>query len=109
VWTIGSAVVDGDVHGPALIGTAAYVQSGASVEQSVIGAGARVHEGARVRESVLLPGAVVRADATVELSLVGEQAVIGEKASLSGLTVVGPGVDIEPGAHLHGVRVPADD
>ncbi|HEV3402106.1 MAG TPA: NDP-sugar synthase, partial [Acidimicrobiales bacterium] len=64
VWTIGSAVIDGEVQGPALIGTAAYVQSGATVERSVIGAGARVHEGARIRDSVLLPGAVVRADAT---------------------------------------------
>jgi mannose-1-phosphate guanylyltransferase len=109
VWTIGSAVIDGEVQGPALIGTAAYVQSGATVERSVIGAGARVHEGARVRESVLLPGAVVRADATVELSLVGEQAVVGEKASLSGITVVGPNVEVEAGAHLHGVRLPGDD
>jgi NDP-sugar pyrophosphorylase family protein len=109
VWIIGSAVVDGEVQGPALVGTAAFVQEGAWVERSVIGAGARVHEGARVTDSVLLPGAVVRADATVELSLVGDQAVVGEKASLSRLTVVGPGVEIEPGAHLHGVRVPADD
>ena len=109
VWTIGGAVVDGEVQAPALIGTAAYVQAGAFVERSVIGAGARVLEGARVRDSVLLPGAVVRADATVELCLVGEQAVVGEKASLSGLTVVGPNVGVEPGAHLHGVRLPADD
>ncbi|HEX2043690.1 MAG TPA: NDP-sugar synthase [Acidimicrobiales bacterium] len=109
VWTIGSAVVDGEVQGPALIGTAAYVQAGASVERSVVGAGARVLEGARVQDSVLLPGAVVRADATVELCLVGEQAVVGEKASLSGFTVVGPNVEVEPGAHLHGARRPADD
>ena len=109
VWTIGSAVVDGDVHSPALIGPAAFVQSGACVERSVVGAGARVHAGARVRHSVLLPGAVVRADATVESSLIGEQAVVGEKASLSGLTVVGPRVVIEPGAQLDGLRLPADD
>ena len=106
VWTIGSAVVDGDVTPPALVGTAAYVQAGASVESSILGAGARVHEGARVRESVLLPGAVVRAHAVVEGSLVGEQAVIGEGAEVSGLAVVGPGVTVEPGARLAGVRVP---
>ena len=109
VWTIGKAVVDGEVHGPALIGTAAFVQEGACIEGAVVGAGARVHEGAQVRDSVLLPGAVVRADATVEHCLVGEQAVVGEKASLSGLAVVGPGVEIEPGAHLHGVRLPGED
>jgi len=108
VWTIGSALVRGDVRGPALLGPAAYVEAGAHVERSVVGAGARVHERASVRESVLLPGAVVRAGASVERCLIGEQAVVGEKASLSGLTVVGPGVDIEPGAQLHGTRVPAD-
>ena len=106
VWTVGSAVVDGHVSPPALVGTAAYVQAGASVEASVIGAGARVHEGARVCGSVLLPGAVVRPHAVVEGSLVGEQAVIGEGAEVSGLAVVGPGVSVEPGARLAGVRVP---
>ena len=106
VWTVGSAVVDGDVTPPALVGTAAYVQAGASVEASVVGAGARIHEGARVRESVLLPGAVVRSHAIVEGSLVGEQAVIGEGAEVTGLAVVGPGVLVEPGARLAGVRVP---
>ena len=109
LWTIGSAVVDGGVQPPALIGPAAFVQRGAWVERSVVGAGARVHAAARVRDSVLLPGAVVRADATVDQCLIGEQAVVGEKAALSGLTVVGPRVAIEPGARLHGLRLPADD
>ncbi|MFN2608157.1 MAG: sugar phosphate nucleotidyltransferase [Acidimicrobiales bacterium] len=107
VWTIGSAVVDGEVRPPALVGTAAFVQAGAVVERSVVGAGARVHEGAEVRGSVLLAGAVVRADAVVEGCLVGEHAVIGEKARLSDLAVVGPGVSVEPEATLAGVRVPA--
>ena len=108
VWTIGSAVVAGDVRGPALIGPAAFVQAGSHVERSVVGAGARVHEGAAVRESVLLPGAVVRAGASVDHCLIGEQAVIGERASLSGLAVVGPGVEVEPGAELHGTHVPVE-
>lgn len=107
VWTIGSAVVDGDVIGPSLVGTAAFVQAGAVVEHSVIGAGARVHTGARVTDSVLLAGATVRADAVVEGCLIGEQAVIGERARLTGLVVVGPGVNVEPAAALAGVRVPA--
>ncbi|MGI8778321.1 MAG: sugar phosphate nucleotidyltransferase [Acidimicrobiales bacterium] len=106
VWTMGVAVIDGDVRAPALVGSAAYVQAGATVEGSVIGAGARVHQGAVVRDSVLLPGSVVRADAVVDGCLVGEQAVIGEKAWLSDMAVVGPGVDVAPGARLEGVRVP---
>jgi len=107
VWTMGTAVIDGEVRPPALVGAAAFIAAGATVERSVIGAGARVNAGATVRESVLLPGAVVRADALVDGCLVGEQAVIGEKALLSDMAVVGPAVEVEPGARLRGVRVPA--
>jgi mannose-1-phosphate guanylyltransferase len=106
VWIMGTAVVDGDVRAPSLVGTAAYVQAGATVEGSVVGAAARVHDGAVVRDSVLLPGAVVRADAVVDGCLVGDQAVIGEKAWLSDMAVVGPGVEVEAGARLEGTRVP---
>jgi len=107
VWTMGAPVIDGDVHPPALVGATAFIQAGARVERSVVGAGARVHEGASVRDSVLLPGAVVRADAVVDGCLVGNQAVVGEKAWLSDMAVVGPGVEVEAGARLSGVRVPA--
>jgi mannose-1-phosphate guanylyltransferase len=108
VWTLGDAVVDGEVRGPALVGSAAFVGRDAVVEASVIGSGARVHGGARVHESVLLPGSVVRAGAVVSRSVLGEQAVVGEDAHLSGLTVVGAGTDIPAGSRLEGARVPAD-
>ena len=109
VWTLGNAVVDGEVRGPSLVGPAAFVARGAVVEGSVIGAGARVHAGALVQGSVLLPGAAVRAGAVVSRSVVGERAVVGEEARLSDLTVVGAGVEIAPGTRLEGVRVPEDD
>ena len=63
VWTLGHQVISGDVEAPSLVGDAAFVGPGATVERSVIGAGARVLDGARVRGSVLLPGSVVRSDA----------------------------------------------
>ena len=106
VWVIDNAVVDGRVVGPALIGAAAFVHSGATVDHAVIGSGARVAEGAEVRDSVLLPGAAVHANAVVDGSIVGEGAVVGEGARLTGLTVVGGGVEIDPEARLYGVRVP---
>ena len=109
VWTLGDPVLDGEVRGPALVGSAAFVARGAVVEGSVIGSGARVHSGARVQESVLLPGAAVRAGAVVSRSMVGERAVVGENARLSDLTVVGAGTEIVPGCRLEGARVPADD
>jgi len=109
VWTLGHAVVDGDVRGPALVGPAAFVGRGAVVEGSVVGSGARVHGGARVRDSVLLPGAAVRAGSVVTRSIVAERAVVGEGSHLSALTVVGPGTEIAAGSRLEGVRVPSGD
>jgi NDP-sugar pyrophosphorylase family protein len=106
VWIVDEAVIDGEVDGPSLVGTAAYVQAGARVERSVIGAGARIHTGAEVRGSVLLPGAVVRDAAVVDGSIVGEAAVVGERARLSGLTVVGSGIEVEPEARIFGLRLP---
>ena len=108
VWTIGDARVDGDVRGPALVGTGATVAAGAVVEGSVIGAGAVVHAGARVHESVLLAGAVVDAGATVTRSIVGAGAVIGARACLGGLTVLGSGYRVEPEAVLDGARLPGE-
>src|SRR5437763_16389509 len=95
VWVLGDPVIDGEVTGPALVGTAAFVDAGARVEDSVIGAGARVARGADVRGSVLLPGCSVLAGAVVDGSIVGEGAVVGSGAHLSGLTVIGPGVIVE--------------
>ena len=106
VWVLGEPVIDGLVLGPALVGTAAYVQSGARVERSVVGSGARVYAGAEVRDSVLLPGASIHADAVVAGSIVGEGAVIGRGARVTGLTVVGGNVEIDPEARLYGVRLP---
>jgi NDP-sugar pyrophosphorylase family protein len=104
-WTIGEAVIDGEVRPPSLVGDAAFVASGAVVERSVVGAGARVLDGAVVRGSVLLPGSAVHADAVVEDSIVGELAVVGEGAELTGTTVVGGRADVASGARLDGARV----
>lgn len=109
VWTIGEAVIDGEVRGPALVGAAAFVARGAVVEASVIGSLARVHAGARVHGSVLLAGSTVRSGAVVDRSIVGERAIVGQEARLSGLTVVGAGAEIPAGDRLEGARAPADD
>lgn len=109
VWTIGEAVIDGEVRGPALVGSAAFVARGAVVDESVVGSGARVHGGARVQGSVLLPGAAVRAGAVVTRSVIGERAVVGEEAHVSELTVLGAGAEIPAGYRLEGARVPADE
>lgn len=105
-WTVGGPVVSGDVKPPSLVGDAAFVGKESYVEGSVVSAGARV-EGARVVGSVLLPGAVARAGAVVEGSIVGASAVVGEGAQITGLSVLGEGVELEADARLVAARVPS--
>ena len=105
-WVVGRPVVDAPVGPGSLVGDAAYVGKGSAVSTSVVGAGCRV-EGATVTGSVLLPGAVVQSGAVVEGSILGPGAVVGEGARLCGLSVVGEGMRVEPGAVLDGARVPA--
>jgi NDP-sugar pyrophosphorylase family protein len=107
VWTLGAAVIDGDVDAPSLIGDAAYVAAGSTVAESVVGGGARVEAGAVVRGSLLLPGAVVKAGAVVEHSIVGEGAVIGDDARVTELTVVQGRASVSAGLSLAGERVSA--
>jgi len=106
VWRMGQVTVDGDVHGPALLGVDARVASGATVRNSIVGAGAGVDEGAVVEDSVLLAGAWVTAGATVQGSIIGPGAVIGEGASVTDGSVVGGSVKVDPGARISGARVP---
>jgi mannose-1-phosphate guanylyltransferase len=106
VWTIGGPVVSGQVVPRSLIGDAAFVGKESHVEGSVVSAGARV-EGARVVDSVLLQGAVARAGSVVEGSIVGAGAVVGAGAEVTGLSVVGEGVELDGSARLVAARVPS--
>ncbi|MGH9156889.1 MAG: sugar phosphate nucleotidyltransferase [Acidimicrobiales bacterium] len=100
-WTLGGPVLDARLTGGSLVGDAAYVAKGSTVSGSVVGAGARVDR-ATISGSVLMPGAVVHAGATVEDSILGPGSVVGEGAVVRGLTVVGGGVAVAPGARLDG-------
>jgi mannose-1-phosphate guanylyltransferase len=87
------------------VASTASLDPAAIVLRSVIGAFASVGPGATVEGSVLLPGAAVGAGATVVDSILGARAVIGDGARVVE-AVLGDGVEVEPGASLHGVRVP---
>jgi mannose-1-phosphate guanylyltransferase len=106
VWTLGEPDVGAGVVGPALVGDAASVADDASVQRSIVGARCRVHSGARVVDSVLLPGAVVGKGAVVERSIVGRDAQVGDGAELTGVSVLGDGYVVDPGARLDGARLP---
>ncbi len=68
---------------------------------SILSSAAVVEEGATVIDSVIMPGAVIKAGAVVRRAIVAENAVVGENAQVgeeSGLiAVVGPGAVIPAG------------
>lgn len=105
-WVVGSPVLDVGPGPGSLVGDAAFVGKGSTLERSVVGAGCRV-EGATVTGSLLLPGAVVRSGATVEGSILGPGSVVGAGAEVTGLTVLGDSVQVAPGQRVAGARVPS--
>jgi mannose-1-phosphate guanylyltransferase len=88
------------------IDATAHVDPTAEVGHAVIGPDAVVEAGAVVDGSVVQAGALIGRRAVVRDSIVGRGAVIGEGATVEGLTVLGDGAAVEPGARLHGARVP---
>jgi mannose-1-phosphate guanylyltransferase len=103
-------LLDG-TRGPAEDGCHAdsVVDPGATLDRAVVGPGAVIEAGATVRRSVVMAGARVRAGASVEDSIVGPGADVGEEAALSQHTVIGDGRNVDPGAQLHGARLPEDE
>ena len=91
------------------VGPGASGAPGAAVTHSVVMGGASIAAGARVADSALLPGARVEAGAVVDGSIVGPGAVVGAGASVTGLTVLGDGAVVEPGAVLDDERRPRED
>jgi mannose-1-phosphate guanylyltransferase len=82
------------------------VDASASVRTSVLGDGVRVGAGAEVSGSLVMAGATVGAGACVEGSIVGPGATVGDRACVRGLSVLGEGVAVPPGAVLDGALVP---
>lgn len=91
------------------VSPAATIAGGATVERSVVMAGAHVAAGAVVRDSVISGGATVSADAFVESSVVGPAATIGERAKITGMTMIGDRAVVAAGSALDGAKVPESD
>ncbi len=107
VWTAGEADFGDSVEGLAFVGDGAWVAPDASVQNSVVGTGCRVHPGASVLDSVLLAGVELGSGAAVRRSVIGRGARVGDNAEVTGLSVIGDGYAVEPGALLDGARLPA--
>jgi mannose-1-phosphate guanylyltransferase len=87
------------------VSSSASVDPSARITMSVIDRDCVVEARARVTRSVLLPGVRVCAGAVVEDSIVGEGVVVGQRTSITGVTVVGDRVEIADDTSLCGERV----
>lgn len=90
------------------ISTDAAIDPAANVEHSVVMDGASVAAGAVVRDSVISTGARVAGDAHVEASIVGPRAVVGERAKITAMSMIGDGATVAPGSSLEGAKLPED-
>ena len=100
--------LDGTAGNDPAIAPDAHVDPHATVTDSWIGPRARVEAGATVDHGLVLAGATVGAGASVRHSIIGPGAAVGAAASINGMSVIGDGVVVEPGAVLHEARVPAE-
>lgn len=96
----------GAVEGRAFLCSGARVASGATVANTIIGERARIEPGARVVGSALLGDVVVGEGAVIEDSIVGPGAVVGARASVRALSVLGANVAVDAGAVLDSARLP---
>ena len=106
VWRADGGREEGVVRGPSFVGPDASVEAGATVERSVLGSGSAVRARAEVRDSVVMATAVVEAGARVEGAIVGVGARIGAECTLRPGSVIGYGIEVEPGRLVDGERVP---
>jgi mannose-1-phosphate guanylyltransferase len=109
IWTQGDAIIDpgATVLAPTLLGPRARVQSGARVRGSVLGEGAVVEQGAVLDGVVLHADARVLHDSTVEQSVIGRESVVRPDVTLTGYTLIGPGVTVPSGTRMSSGRMPA--
>ncbi len=89
--------VDGRLVAPAIAGAGSVVAAGAIVGgRAVLGSAVRVGEGAHIEGSVVLDGTEVGAHTTISHSIVGPGVTIGAGCHIHGGVVIGEGARIGP-------------
>lgn len=106
VWALPGAVADGAADDASFLGEGAILEAGATLRAGALGAGARVGTGALIEGSVVMGGTVIERGATVQGSILGRGVRIGAECQVRAGSVIGFGVDLEPGRVVAGERVP---
>ena len=101
----GESELDGEVMGPAVVFAGCVVEPGARVERSILGPGCVVSAGAVVADSVLMAGCHVAADAKVSGSVMGPRSIVGQRADVKPVSVLGADAVVSSGTLVDGERV----
>ncbi|MCY3850989.1 MAG: NDP-sugar synthase [Acidimicrobiaceae bacterium] len=103
-------LIDG-VRGAAMAAVAAdaHVAEHAGVDRSVVMDGASVAAGAVVRDSIIMQGALIDEGALVDGSIIGPGARVGTGAKVTGMSIVGDRMSVEPGRLVDGSKIPMGD
>jgi len=105
VFVEGESTIAGEIVGPSVIFGGCSVAAGARVERSVLGTGSVIEAGAKVLDSVLMEGGHVAADASVVGSVLGPHAIVGQRADVRPISVLGAGAVVASGTLVDGERV----
>jgi mannose-1-phosphate guanylyltransferase len=105
ILTEGASKVEGEMVGPAVVFAGCVVEPGARVERSILGRGSVVSAGALVTDSVLMEGCHVAADAQVSGSVMGPRSIVGQRADVRAVSVLGADAVVSSGTLVDGERV----
>jgi len=100
-------VVDGQVHGPTVLGDGVHVAEGAVVGPHVVlGDRVRIEPGVTLQDAVVLEDAVIGRGTTVRGAILAPGVQVGPDCSIAGESVLGAGVTLGAGNVLdRGVRL----
>jgi len=101
----GESEIDGEVVGPAVVFAGCVVETGARVERSILGPGCVISAGALVADSVLMAGCHVAADAKVSGSAMGPRSIVGQRADVRPVSVLGADAVVSSGTLVDGERI----
>ena len=101
----GESVLEGRVQGRSVVFSGCLVEDGARVERSILGAGSVVSMGADVTGSVLMEGCHVASDAKVSGSVMGPRSIVGQRADVRPVSVLGADAVVSSGTLVDGDRV----
>ena len=105
VYVEGESDLRGDVIAHSVVFAGCTLESGARVEHSVLGPGSVISAGAVVTNCVLMDDCRVAADASVVGSIMGPRSIVGQRAHVMPVSVLGADAVVSSGTMVDGERV----